>query len=79
MKQFISTMDFTVTKYSCQGSFTVKKGTIDIFLFLLKTIGSVNDPFSFASPIILWVKESTSYHTFRPWLKKIDRVIYKAL
>ena len=32
-------MDFTATKYSGQGSFTVKKGTIDKQLFLLKTIG----------------------------------------
>ena len=38
-------MDFTVIKYSGQGSFTVKKGTIDKLLFLLKTIASVNDPF----------------------------------
>ena len=32
-------MDFTAIKYLGQGSFTVKKGTIDILLFLLKTIG----------------------------------------
>ena len=43
-------MDFTAIKYSIQGSFKVKKGTIDKLLFLLKTIGiylpiaSVNDP-----------------------------------
>ena len=30
---------FTAIKYSCQGSFKVKKGTIDKLLFLLKTIG----------------------------------------
>ena len=32
-------MDFTAIKYLGQGSFTVKKGTIDKLLFLLKTIG----------------------------------------
>ena len=32
-------MDFTVIKYSGQGSFNVKEGTIDKLLFLLKTIG----------------------------------------
>ena len=32
-------MDFTAIKYSGQGSFKVKKGTIDKLLFLLKTIG----------------------------------------
>ena len=32
-------MDFIAIKYSGQGSFTVKKGTIDKLLFLLKTIG----------------------------------------
>ena len=32
-------MDFIVIKYSGQGSVTVKKGTIDKLLFLLKTIG----------------------------------------
>ena len=32
-------MDFTATKYPGQDSFTVKKGTIDKLLFLLKTIG----------------------------------------
>ena len=32
-------MDFTARKYSGQGSFMVKKGTIDKFLFLHKTIG----------------------------------------
>ena len=44
-------MDFTAIKYSGQGSFGVKKGTIDKLLFLLKTIGlpiaSVNDPLHF--------------------------------
>ena len=35
----ISKMDFTAIKYSGQGSFKVKKGTIDKLLFLLKTIG----------------------------------------
>ena len=37
LKHLISKMDFTATKYSGQGSFTLKKGTID--LFLLKSIG----------------------------------------
>ena len=32
-------MDFTVIKYSGQGSFEVKDGTIAKLLFLLKTIG----------------------------------------
>ena len=32
-------MDFTATEYSGQGSFTVKEGTIDKLLFLLKPIG----------------------------------------
>ena len=32
-------MDCTAIKYSGGGSFTVKKGTIDELLFLLKTIG----------------------------------------
>ena len=32
-------MDFTVIKYSGQGNFKVKKGTIDKLLFLVKTIG----------------------------------------
>ena len=32
-------MDFTATKYSGQGSFTVKKEKIGKLLFLLKTIG----------------------------------------
>ena len=32
-------MDLSVTKYLGQGSFKVKKGTIDKLLFLLKTIG----------------------------------------
>ena len=35
----MSKMDFTAIKYSGQGSFTVKKGTIGKILFLLKTIG----------------------------------------
>ena len=35
----ISKTDFTAIKYSGQGSFKVKKGTIDKLLFLLKTIG----------------------------------------
>ena len=39
LKHLISKMDFTGTKYSGQGSFTVKKGTIDKLSFLLKTIG----------------------------------------
>ena len=41
-------MDFTAIKYSVQGSFKVKKRTIDKLLYLLKTIGipkaSENDP-----------------------------------
>ena len=32
-------MDFTAMKHWGQGSFMVKKGTIDKLLFLLKTIG----------------------------------------
>ena len=32
-------MDFTAMQYSGQGSFTVKKGTIDKLLILHKTIG----------------------------------------
>ena len=32
-------MDLTATKYSGQFSITVKKGTIDKLLLLLKTIG----------------------------------------
>ena len=40
-------MDFTAIKYSGQGSFKVKKGTIDKLLFLLKTIASVNDTLSY--------------------------------
>ena len=32
-------MDFTAIKYSGQGSFTVKKGTIDKLLFLQKIRG----------------------------------------
>ena len=31
--------DFTAIKYSGEGSFIVKKGTIDKLLFLLQTIG----------------------------------------
>ena len=49
LKHIISKMGFTAIKYSGQGSFTMKKGTIDKLLFLLKTrhlpIASVNDPF----------------------------------
>ena len=42
-------MDFTATKYSGQGSFKVKKGTIDKLLFFTENhrhlpIASVNDP-----------------------------------
>ena len=42
-------MDFTAIKYSGQGSFTVKKGTIDKLLFFTENhrhlpIASVNDP-----------------------------------
>ena len=39
LKHLISKTDFTAIKYSGQGSFKVKKGTIDKLLFLLKTIG----------------------------------------
>ena len=39
LKHLISKMEFTAVKYSGQDSFTVKKGTIDKLLFLLKTIG----------------------------------------
>ena len=39
LKRLISKMDFIAIKYSGQGSFTVKKETIDKLLFLLKTIG----------------------------------------
>ena len=39
LKHLISKTDFTAIKYSGQGSFRVKKGTIDKLLFLLKTIG----------------------------------------
>ena len=35
----ISKTDFAAIKYSGQGSFKVKKGTIDKLLFLLETIG----------------------------------------
>ena len=45
LKHLISKTDFTAIKYSGQGSFKVKEGTIDKLLFLLKTIASVNDPF----------------------------------
>ena len=45
----ISKTDFTAIKYSGQGSFEVKKGTIDILLFFTENhrhlpIASVNDP-----------------------------------
>ena len=45
-------MDFTVIKYSGQGSFKVKKATIDNFLFFTGNhrhlpIESVNDPLSY--------------------------------
>ena len=39
LKHLISKTDLTAIKYSGQGSFKVKKGTIDKLLFLLKTIG----------------------------------------
>ena len=39
LKHIISKMDFIAIKYLGQGSFTVKNGTIDKLLFLLKTIG----------------------------------------
>ena len=44
LKHLILKMDFTAIKYSGQGSFTMKKGTIEKLLFLLKTIASVNGP-----------------------------------
>ena len=44
MTHLISKTDFTAIKYSGQGNFKVKKGTIDTLLLLLKTIASVNDP-----------------------------------
>ena len=39
LKHLISKTDFIAIKYSGQGIFKVKKGTIDELLFLLKTIG----------------------------------------
>ena len=39
LKHLISKMDLAAMKYSGQGSFKVKKGTIDKLLFLHKTIG----------------------------------------
>ena len=39
LKHLIPKMDFTAIKYSGQGSFTMKKGTVDKLSFLLKTIG----------------------------------------
>ena len=39
LKHLISKMDFNAIKYSGQGIFTVKKGTIGKLLFLVKTIG----------------------------------------
>ena len=39
LKHLISKTDFTAIKYSGQGNFRVKKGTIDKLLYLLKTIG----------------------------------------
>ena len=39
LKHLISKNDFAAIKYSGQGSFKVKKETIDKLLFLLKTIG----------------------------------------
>ena len=49
LKYLIWKMDFTVIKYSGQGSFKVKKGTIDKLLFFTENhkhlpITSVNDP-----------------------------------
>ena len=46
-KYLIAIMDFTATKSSGQGSFTVKKGAIDKLLFLLKTIESANGPLGY--------------------------------
>ena len=40
LKHLMSKADFTAIKYSGQGSFKVKKRTIDKLLLLLKTIGS---------------------------------------
>ena len=39
LKHLISKTDFTAINYSGQGSFKVKKRTIDKLLFSLKTIG----------------------------------------
>ena len=39
LKHLKSKTDFTAIKYSGQGSFKAKKGTIGKLLFLLKTIG----------------------------------------
>ena len=49
LKHLISRMDFTAIKYSGQGSFKVKKGTIDFFFIFTENhrhlpIASVNDP-----------------------------------
>ena len=49
LKHLISKTDFTAIKYSDQGSFKVKKGTIDNFFFFTENhrhlpIASVNDP-----------------------------------
>ena len=49
LKHLISRMDFTAIKYSGQGSFKVKKGTIDFFFTFTENhrhlpIASVNDP-----------------------------------
>ena len=48
MNNLISKMDFTAIKYSGQGSFKMKKGTIDTFIFTEShrdlPIASVNDP-----------------------------------
>ena len=50
LKHIISKIDFTAIKYSGQGSFTVKKRTIDKLLSFTENhrhlpIASVNDPF----------------------------------
>ena len=50
-------MDFTSIKYSGQGRFTEKKGTIEKLLFYTENrrhlpIASVNDPLSFSSQVL---------------------------
>ena len=51
-------MDFTARKYSGQGSFTVKKGTIDKLQFLHKTIGI----YPWQVSMILYDSKLSVYH-----------------